>query len=243
MISTPPRPVPPPTHSYAADTSTTSTAATVERVACIAGGALLAFASTRARWHLAPKLGLLAAGGTLLLRGITGRTWSGNGNGSGEPEPLTIHVVTTVDRPRQDVYEAWRRFEEFPAFMRHLAEVRSTGDRSHWVAPLPGGHGSIEWDAETTADEPGSRIAWRSLPDSSLENAGEVRFYDAPGDGGTEVHARISYRAPAGALGRAAAGLLNRAFANMVAADVRRFKSVLEAREVATIEGQTRGTT
>jgi uncharacterized membrane protein len=38
----------------------------------------------------------------------------------------------------------------------------------------------IEWDSKVLADEPGKRIAWRSIGGDS-DNAGEVIFEDAPG--------------------------------------------------------------
>jgi uncharacterized membrane protein len=50
---------------------------------------------------------------------------------------------------------------------------------------------TIERDSDILADEPGKRIAWRSIGGDS-DNAGEVIFDEAPGDRGTMVidHAR-----------------------------------------------------
>jgi uncharacterized membrane protein len=87
----------------------------------------------------------------------------------------------TVRRPVEEVYGFWRDFENLPRFMRHLESVTVTGEgRSHWKALAPAGQ-TVEWDAETTADEPNERIAWRSLPGAAVYNAGEVRFQPAPG--------------------------------------------------------------
>jgi uncharacterized membrane protein len=109
------------------------------------------------------------------------------------------------------------------------------------VATIPGGLGSVEWEAELTADIPGHRVAWQSLPDSQIDNSGEVRFQEAPGNKGTELHAIIHYRAPAGVLGQGVATLLNPALAEMVRSDVRRFKELMEAGEISTISGQPSG--
>ncbi len=132
--------------------------------------------------------------------------------------------------------------------MQYLEDVRQTGSRrSHWVAKVPKNIirkeklTTIEWDAEITQEEENSRIAWRSLPNSEVENSGEVRFTDAPANRGTVVQATISYHPPAGAAGKLAAKLLNPAFKELVKQDLRRFKRVLEAGEIPTIIGQPSG--
>src|SRR5690606_13296537 len=100
--------------------------------------------------------------------------------------PLDLQTTITVHAPREEVEAFWRRLENLPRFMRHLEEVRELGPgRSHWVAAIPGGLGTISWDAETRVDR--NRISWRSVPGSVIENAGEVLFRDAPGVRGTEV--------------------------------------------------------
>ncbi len=68
--------------------------------------------------------------------------------------------------PRDEVYRYWRSFENLPRFMQHLESVQTTdGNQSHWVEKAPLGE-QVEWDAEITADRPGSYIAWHSLPSS-----------------------------------------------------------------------------
>ena len=100
--------------------------------------------------------------------------------------------------------------------------------RSHWVAEVPGGLGHIEWEAEIVWEQKNQVLAWRSLPDSEIENSGEVRFQDAGNGKNTIVETTISYRPPAGKAGGLAAKLLNPAFKKVVEKDLKDFKKVME---------------
>jgi uncharacterized membrane protein len=217
-----------------------------ERLLSVAGGALLTYLGAKGRspgrWALA------LAGGALVVRGLGGyclvKQALGRGATAGPATGLHITRSVTINRPRQEVYSFWRQLENLPRFMKHLHAVRQLDPkRSHWEARLPGDVGTLDWEAEITADEPGTRLAWHSLPGSQVENAGEVRFEEAPGDRGTELHAVISYTPPAGALGKAAAGLFNEVFEQLVKEDLRRVKQLLETGELPTIEGQPAGRT
>jgi uncharacterized membrane protein len=73
-----------------------------------------------------------------------------------------------------------------------------------------------------------------SLPGSTIDNAGEIRFKDAPRNEGTEIHAYISYRLPAGDVGSVAAKLFSPMVESMIREDLRRFKSLMETGELPT---------
>ena len=138
----------------------------------------------------------------------------------------------TVNRPVEEVYEFWRNFENLPQFMRHLESVTVTSEKvSHWVAKAPAGK-SVEWDAELTEDRPNELIAWKSLPGSSVYNAGEVQFARAPGDRGTELRVTIEYDPPFGKLGSKIAMLWREEPGQQVADDLRHFKQVMETGEI-----------
>jgi uncharacterized membrane protein len=144
------------------------------------------------------------------------------------------HVArsVTIRQPREMVYAFWHDFENLPRFMVHLESVRVTGDRqTHWVAKGPAGS-TVEWDAETTEDRPDELIAWRSLPGAKVPNSGQVRFLDAPGGRGTEVHVELRYDPPAGKLGALVAKLFGEEPRQQVDGDLRRLKQVLETGEV-----------
>ena len=145
-----------------------------------------------------------------------------------ERKGIKVQTKVQVTQPRMRVYDYWRRLENLPNFMKHLKSVKELDAvRSHWKADVPGGLGSIDWEAEIVRDEPGRVIAWRSIPNSQIDNAGEVHFNDLPGMRGTELEVTISYIPPAGKLGKAAAKALNSKFEAMIHADIERFKEVI----------------
>jgi uncharacterized membrane protein len=145
-----------------------------------------------------------------------------------------IHVrkSITIGRPREEIYRFWRNFENLPDFMRHLESVRDEGNgRSHWKASAPAGT-SVEWDAEIVDDVVGERIAWSSLPGSTVRNRGTVTFRDAPGDRGTEVLVDLRYDPPGGSVTNAVATLFREAPGQQVQEDLRALKQVMETGEV-----------
>lgn len=149
--------------------------------------------------------------------------------------------TVTVNVPRTEVYAFWRDFENLPRFMKHLESVTVLDSkRSHWVAKAPAG-ANVEWNAEITSDVPGSLIAWRSVDESDVDNAGTVRFVDAPGGRGTEVQVTLIYDAPAGAFGKLIAKMFGEEPEQQIREDMRRFKCVVETGELATIVGQPTG--
>jgi uncharacterized membrane protein len=156
-----------------------------------------------------------------------------------------VHVVQSysINKPRGELYAFWRDFANLPRIMSHLESVQVLDDRtSHWVTTAPRlAGGTVEWDAEITADEPNRRIAWQSLPDAEVNHRGSVEFQDAPGDRGTTVRVELDYRPPAGQLGRLASWLAGESPEQQIREDLRDFKRVMEAGEVPTVLGQPHG--
>jgi uncharacterized membrane protein len=99
----------------------------------------------------------------------------------------------------------------------------------------------VEWDAWLTEDRPGELIAWQSVPGSDVQHSGRVRFRPAPGGRGTEVEVELSYRPPAGGVGRMLASALGREPRQLVADDLRRFKAMVEAGEPIVSEATVNG--
>lgn len=225
-----------------------------ERIWSTAGGALLATYGLR-RGSLGGLL-LATLGGFMVYRGASGYCPMNKALGRNTAEPkaddkamdsIEIAKSLTINKPRKEVYAYWRQLENLPQFMFHLSEVRQLDNkRSHWVAKLSDGFlaktlGTVEWDAEILEEVKNERLVWKSVADARVDNAGEVRFVDAPNGQGTEVHAVIKYRPPAGQLGGAIMKLFNPALEEMVKQDLRRFKQLLETGEITTIEGQPSG--
>jgi uncharacterized membrane protein len=200
-----------------------------ERIASVLAGSLLLFNGLRKG-----NLGLfrLGLGGYLLYRGATGHCHGYSALGKEHlPDPIkNINIRTTVavNRPRNEVYAFWRKLENLPLFMEHLQMVRELDNRtSHWEARIPGGLGTIEWDAVIVEEREGSFIGWNSLPGATVENAGKVEFREI-GDGWTEIYAVITYRAPLGAAGQGLSALLNPVFEKLVRSDIKNFKRFVE---------------
>ncbi len=145
-----------------------------------------------------------------------------------------VHVTQslTINRPRNEVYGFWHNFENLPRFMAHLESVQVLdNNRSRWKAKAPAGT-TVEWEAETIEDRPNELIAWRSLPDATIPNSGSVRFKDAPGNRGTEIHVDLRYQPPGGKLGSLIAKLFGEEPEQQVKGDLRRFKQVMETGEI-----------
>ncbi|RWY50388.1 SRPBCC family protein [Mucilaginibacter gilvus] len=203
-----------------------------ERTLSIAGGTKLALSGLKGIFK-SPFASIIkiGAGGYLLNRGITGHCalYSGMGRNSTEPVNVNIRSSYFINKPRQEVYNFWRKLDNLPLFMKHLKSVELIDDkRSHWVLKLPLGVPAVSWDAEIVHDDPGYMIGWSSLPDSLIDNAGKVRFKDNPDGHGTLVDITISYRPPVGGFGGGIAHILNPVFKNMVDNDVRNFKQYMD---------------
>ena len=153
--------------------------------------------------------------------------------GKGGSEALVSRTVT-VNRPRQELYDFWRNFTNFPQFMDNIREVRKLDDRrSHWVIAAPAGT-SVEFVSRITEDEPGRSIAWESGEGASVRNSGRIEFLDAAPGRGTMVRATISYEPPAGTAGRLIAKLFQREPNVQARRDLRRFKQLMETGEITS---------
>ncbi|HEU4930912.1 MAG TPA: SRPBCC family protein [Pyrinomonadaceae bacterium] len=147
-----------------------------------------------------------------------------------------------VNRPLEEVYHFWRDFQNLPRFMRHLESVTDIGEgRSRWKAKGPAGM-DVEWEAMIVADVPGEVITWRSLENSDVDNAGAVRFEQAPGGRGTIVRVNFEYKPIAGVIGAGIAKLFGEEPNQQLDDDLRRFKQVLEVGEVVVSDATLLGT-
>jgi uncharacterized membrane protein len=152
--------------------------------------------------------------------------------GSAKTGDVRVTKTIIVNRSPEEVYRFWRDLANLPTFMKHLESVQVTGDnRSHWKATGPGGK-TVEWDAEIVEDQPNTRIAWRSLEGSDIDNSGSVQFERAPGGRGTLVRVELRYTPPGGVVSATLAKLFGEEPGQQVDDDLRAFKQVLETGEV-----------
>jgi uncharacterized membrane protein len=220
-------------------------------LSAIAGGALMACGLKRPSWQ---GVLLTLGGGSLLHRAASGRCMmydavgvnSAEGGRSrvasvGHGQGIKVEKSIMINKPPEELYRFWRNFENLPRFMNHLESVTPLGDdRSHWVAKAPAGT-RVEWDAEVYNEKEDELIAWRSLQNADVNNAGSVRFRRAPHGRGTEVKVVLNYEPPGGKIGAAVAKLFGEEPGQQVEEDLHRFKQLMEAGEVPTTVGQSSG--
>jgi len=226
-----------------------------ERAVSIAAGGILALLGIGRRDL--PGLLISGVGGALIYRGATGQcsmyraagidTSHDNDESARSPSRDSgVHVSASylINKSPEVLFSFWRNFENLPQFMSHLESVRKIDERrSHWVAKAPAVlGGSVEWDAEITAEEQNSRIAWQSSPGGDVEHRGSIKFERALGDRGTKIRVDLHYHPPGGQVGRWVAKLFGEEPEQQIHDDLRKFKRIMEIGELPTIDGQPHGT-
>ncbi len=217
----------------------------------LAGGALSGYGIYRRDWLGA---GMTILGGALIMRGATGHSFLYQGlnidTSSKDKQNATsvqhnqgtkvVRSVTILKSP-SELYRFWRNFENLPRFMQHLQSVTVKDlTHSHWVANAPAGR-SVEWDAQIINEKENELIAWRSVGDADIDNAGSVHFTPAPGGRGTVVKVVLEYSPPAGQAGKLVAKMFGEDPDTQVREDLRHFKEIMEAGEIPSTEGQSSG--
>jgi len=203
-----------------------------ERIISVVSGAALATYSLR-NIQKASSWPMLLSGGYMIFRGATGycpvNTMMHRNTATRKSSAVEASGTYIINRPRQEVYAFWRQFENLPRFMNHLKEVNQIDDTlSTWQAYVPGGLGTVSWQAEILEDQPGEYLSWSSMPGSTVDNAGSITFMDAGDSRTTEISVRITYRLPAGDIGGLAAKLINPVLEKMIMEDLSQLKRKLE---------------
>lgn len=215
----------------------------VERWITTAAGLALAAYGLKKR----SKGGLLsaAAGGGLLVRGLTGHSFLydafgiNRANKTQNPivsvphgEGIKVEHVITINRSPEQLFHFWRNLENLPLVMKHLESVTVLDDdHSHWVAKAPAGQ-VVEWDAVIHNEIENELIAWRSIDGSEIDHAGSVEFTEN-GVGGTDLKVILNYRPPAGKVGALVAKILGEEPARQIEEDLKQFKSMIEATPIS----------
>jgi hypothetical protein len=138
----------------------------------------------------------------------------------------TTHSIE-INAPLRVVYNQWTQFEEFPAFMEGVEEVRQEDERRlFWRAKIGGK--VKEWKSEITSQVPDEKIAWKSVDGSP--NSGTVRFQELAPDR-TMVTATIEYE-PEGFFEKA--GDVLGIPSGQMEEDLKRFRDYIEERRRET---------
>ena len=145
---------------------------------------------------------------------------------------LWVRTSALVLKDPQSLYAMWRDVEAAPLWQEQITEVVQTGpSTSRWSMKTSNDVDAkvITWDSEVLADEPGVRIAWRSIGGES-DNAGEVIFEPAPSGQGTVVTVLQEFRM--GKLASAWETLVGRNPKQAVVENLRHFKALAETGEI-----------
>ncbi len=212
--------------------------ATMDRIIWTAAGSqLLLTGLARRRSRLGMAIGAL--GGYLAYRGLSGRRprhrWK-TGSTTGEllRHPLAREIeataTLTIDRPPDALYEFWRDFRNLPQIMPHIDYVEVLDERhSRWRFEYHKGS-VLEWEAMIVQDRPGELLEWTTVNAGNCRHQGSVEFN--PSSRGTVVRVKIVYTPIGGAAGALLARIFRREPAQMLRADLRRFKQLMETGEI-----------
>jgi uncharacterized membrane protein len=145
---------------------------------------------------------------------------------------IQVRQSLTINQPLEQVYLFWRDFSNLPRFMRHIAKVEKTGGaRSRWtIGSLP--NVTAEWDVVVIEDLPNEVIAWQTAELTEITSNGRIRFRQAPGGRGTEIHVEMSYHPAGGRLTNSIRKLFHKAPEQQLLEDLRLFKQIMETGEV-----------
>jgi uncharacterized membrane protein len=208
----------------------------------------------RAAW------GTMLAGAALSIYGWTRKSASGAALGvaggaialkaaSAGPIADMVGTETSISRSvvimrtAADVYAFWKDFGKAPLWMEHVQSVSPLDDRhSHWVRKSSLA-GSLEWTTELLEDVPNRSVSWR-IPANAHCNCdlyGKIVFSEIEYRRGTAVTLSVRYKMHTGLLHSGATLIIGQEPAMRIGEDLRRFKMLLEAGEIATIQGQSHG--
>jgi uncharacterized membrane protein len=211
-----------------------------ERWASLIGGSAMVLLGLRQR-SLRGVLTAIAGSGLIYQGAMKKSTIAQAQEAIGVNQTIKVEKTVTINKPADELYRFWHNFENLPRFMKHLKSVTVLDNqKSHWVANAPLGS-SVEWDAYILEDRENEFISWASAEDADVDNSGFIRFTKAPGDRGTEVKVVLEYNPPGGVLASVVAKLFGEEPEQQIGDDLRRFKMLMEAGEIATTEGQPKG--
>ena len=158
---------------------------------------------------------------------------------------MWVRTSALIHASAEDLYNMWRDVEAAPLWQEQIEKVTRTGETtSHWVMrPVANSSDkdkdkTVEWDSAILQDEPGRRIAWKSIGGES-HNAGEVVFEPAPGGRGTMVAVLQEFRM--GKLASAWETIVGRNPKQAVIENLRHFKALAETGEIPRTHGQPHG--
>ena len=161
--------------------------------------------------------------GSLLSKVVPGM--GGGGGGKGKTRRLQIQRWTDVAAPREQVYEAWNEYDEYPKFMHRVLSVErgdEDGEENEITWQEKIWFSKRQWKAEITEERENELIAWKTV--SGTGHTGVVTFHELD-DNLTRVMVTMDFT-PSGMIEKMASGL--RFVKRAVQSDLARFKTKVE---------------
>jgi uncharacterized membrane protein len=155
----------------------------------------------------------------------------------------SISRSVVIMRSAADIYGFWKDFGKAPLWMAHVDSVSPLDDRrTRWIRKSSMA-GSLEWMTELLEDVPNRLISWRTPAnaDCNCDLYGEITFDEIEHRRGTMVTLSIHHKMHTGLLHSGATLIIGQDPQRQMSENLRRFKMLLEAGEIATIQGQSHG--
>jgi uncharacterized membrane protein len=202
-------------------------------------GAFAAIMADRPR----PALPLWSrVGGDLMDLALLGRAWQGKRESAPR---LALAIGSIVGVTGLDIYAAIRHTEAERRDPKSEGSAAGGGPMEVKAAVTVRKSREEVEPAWRTFESDGGLSGWHSTAaaeDGDGNGAAQLRFLEAPGDQGTEVHVALSYEPTAGRVGEVLAKALGGDPMQRVKDDLRRFKQVAETGQVVRSEANPDGT-
>jgi len=169
---------------------------------------------------------LACLGSGILYRGASGHSFIYQALGidttanNQSAQSVRVEKVVTVNRSPEELSHFWTNLD--------------AAQQSEFATTSPG-------NSAFPGVQKNELEAWETLKKTVSAHGGYVEFERAPDERGTEVKVVLFYTPPAGNIGRTVTKLLGNSPEQQITEDLRRFKAMMEAGEIPTIEGQPSG--
>jgi uncharacterized membrane protein len=154
-----------------------------------------------------------------------------------------VSYSVTIMCNAAEVYALWNNESRIPQWMNGIQSVARLADGGmQWVRVHPVS-GTLTWRTDVPEDIPDRSIRWRARLDQESRHGylGELQLSDLGANRGTLVTLRYSYEVHTGIMHAGAPYILGPDPQREVRENLRRFKMLIEAGEIATIHGQSHG--
>lgn len=204
--------------------------------AVLAGTALSIYGWTR---RSASGAALGVAGGAIALKAASAGPIA---DLIGTEASISRSVI--VMRSAAELYAAWRDAEKARSWLVDVSSVDCIEGSDKYAMTFANPEtGSTDCLTEILSEVPSQSITWKlSLSHHrNLDLNGRVEFKELSGNLGTQVRLTLQHKMHTGLLQSGIATVVGRDPERRIAESLRRFKMLMEAGEIATIQGQSHG--